>query len=336
MMLVAVAFTLSDVASAAPSAGACAVHLEFRERLSMLAMSGNGQLPKHSPLTTTTVVQDLDEVDAYHHQTGHAAILNLEPHLFHSMQESSIPLAAGKALRDDWQNRLVNLTERHGLRDRVESRRSVKGFLLGQDLVWNNISVSNISAVAHWIKSSFTHSEGGKSNIVVMYSEHPDLLWTRRNVNGLPVEEYTFIPDGVDYLASSAANDSAQQKQGPQSSRWVAQNFLEQLIPERSSAKVLASFDVLGGQKLDDLDLAARIEDLASWINSGDAKFGGAMQFPQEPEEAIYPNAHRCFNEFMKSLGDETEQHHHAEEHHDTSNEEHPSPRRRRRIVQQG
>lgn len=157
----------------------------------------------------------LTELVNYHKLTGRSSLLELESIFFSTMP----PPLKGLTMRPDAFERWKQTAS--AVAPAVQSG-IVTGFMLGDELVWNNITWEQLNASAAAVKDYFP-------SCFIFYNEGGAPLYEGRNINHFPVQ-YPHVPAAIDFVSSDDYGDMTQIK----NTRWFYKKFLyPKLLPHQ-------------------------------------------------------------------------------------------------------
>ena len=147
---------------------------------------------------------DYQELIEFHTMTGRSSMLEAQSIFF-----KPIPANAGKGpnghplrgltIREDWKEKwmaVVNTLTNASVNGKgnLIQMGIIKGFMLGDELMWNNITWPQLNETANAIKASFPQT-------YTMYTEGGAALYAQRNINGYH-QHYPHVPMAIDFMSS--------------------------------------------------------------------------------------------------------------------------------------
>lgn len=168
----------------------------------------------------------LAELFAYHNLTGRPSLLELESVFFSTMPPPLKGLTMRSDAFDRWQQTAVAVAP-------AVQAGVVHGFMLGDELVWNNISWEQLNASAAAVKESFP-------SCFIFYNEGGAPLYEGRNINHFPAP-YPHVPEAIDFVSSDDYGDMSQDK----NTRWFYNKFLyPKLLPHQRVVLIPPTYNI--------------------------------------------------------------------------------------------
>eukprot|EP01052_Picozoa_sp_SAG31_P014702 SAG31_NODE_922_length_10976_cov_8.838742_10_plen_317_part_00 len=132
----------------------------------------------------------ITEIVDFHNATRRPGILELQGVFFQDMKKSH-PTLRGQMVKPtaiaDWEALLPKIKP-------LIAQKIIIGFMLGDEIVWNNVSWVDLDAIA-------TRVKGDCPEPFLFYNEGGAPLWGNYNVNHMHTE-YPHIPAAVDYVST--------------------------------------------------------------------------------------------------------------------------------------
>ena len=153
----------------------------------------------------------LELLQEFHAATGRPSLLEVQSLFFRPMHDVNASLQ-GLTIRPDWQEAWANFSTSHVAP--MVARGVVTGFMLGDELVWNNITWEQLNATAAAVKASFP-------DCFVFYNEGGAPLYASRNINHFHAP-YPHVPAAVDFVSV----DDYQPMSIRKNTEWFYRSFL--------------------------------------------------------------------------------------------------------------
>ena len=151
-----------------------------------------------APWTNVGQSQSLEQIVAFYNETKGAGILEVSGVFFEEIVNATVPTGShkgkkmrGQHMRPDWEASWAKLVPQ--LKPLIE-KKVLAGFMLGDELVWNNISWVELNTTANQVKKDCPEA-------ILFYNEGGAPLWGNYNVNHLRTE-YPRIPPAVDFVST--------------------------------------------------------------------------------------------------------------------------------------
>ena len=200
LMALLAAAAVAPLAAAPPAAAvenlACKLAAAALPRFKYLTTYGWHE--KQAPWTNVAQSQSLEQIAAFYNETKNPGILEISGFFFEAMSNATVPTGPhagqkmrGQKLMSDWEAQWAKLVPQ--LKPLIEKKILV-GFMLGDELVWNNISWVDLNTTANRIKKDCPE-------VFLFYNEGGAPLWGNYNVNHLRTE-YPKIPPAVDFVST--------------------------------------------------------------------------------------------------------------------------------------
>jgi len=200
LMALLAAAAVAPLAAAPPAAAvenlACNLAAAALPRFKYLTTYGWHE--KQAPWTNVAQSQSLEQIAAFYNETKNPGILEISGFFFEAMSNATVPTGPhagqkmrGQKLMSDWEAQWAKLVPQ--LKPLIEKKILV-GFMLGDELVWNNISWVDLNTTANRIKKDCPE-------VFLFYNEGGAPLWGNYNVNHLRTE-YPKIPPAVDFVST--------------------------------------------------------------------------------------------------------------------------------------
>ena len=160
--------------------------------------------------TNVGQASDWQELVTYYNLTGRGSIFELYTVFWESMKVKH-PHLQGLTIRSDWRARWNHTAN---LISKFVEQGVIIGFMLGDELVWNNITWDQLNETSALVKATFP-------NCFVFYNEGGAPLYGDHNVNHYKIH-YPFVPFAVDYVSTDDYDSMYIHK----NARWFYESFL--------------------------------------------------------------------------------------------------------------
>ena len=194
--MLAAAAAVQPAAPAAAENPACTLAASALPRFKYLTTYGWHQ--KQAPWTNVAQSQSVEQISAFYNETKKPGILEISGVFFGTIVNATVPSGPhagqkmrGQEMKPDWEASWAKLVPQ--LKPLIEQKILV-GFMLGDELVWNNISWVNLNTTANQIKKDCPDA-------FLFYNEGGAPLWGNYNVNRLRTE-YPNVPPAVDFVST--------------------------------------------------------------------------------------------------------------------------------------
>ena len=149
-----------------------------------------GWHPSNGNFTNVGQSPEPKGLEEFYNATGKPGIMELESVFFTAAVKPLRGMVMKPGGAADWKALIPTIKP-------LVDKKIIIGFMLGDEIVWNGVSWTDLNATALLVKSSFPSA-------FLYYNEGGAPLWGNYNVNHqkLPPPGYPHIPDAVDFVST--------------------------------------------------------------------------------------------------------------------------------------